>query len=82
MALYEYKCAACGTLTEKRMPMSTVTQTLKCPNCGKMARKTIGNFAVVGLSSASVSDGVPPWEGGGGGDDFGMGGDFGMDDDF
>ena len=76
LALYEYRCAACGTVTEKRMPMSAVTQTLKCPKCGKMARKTIGNFAVVGLSQAGVADGPAPWDSDGGDDDFGD--DFGM----
>lgn len=68
MALYEFRCAACGTLTEKRMPMSDVVATVACPQCGKPAARTIGNFAVVGLAKAGVGDGPAPWEEGGGGD--------------
>jgi putative FmdB family regulatory protein len=78
MALYEYACAACGTRTEKRMPMADVLQAIKCPRCGKQAKKAIGGFAVVGRADASVGDGPAPWEDGGGMDDGGFGG--GMDD--
>ncbi len=82
MALYEYLCPGCGVRTEKRMPMSDVVQAIKCPKCGKQARKAIGGFAVVGRTDASVGDGPAPWDDGGGdgldmgggGDDFGMGG--------
>ncbi len=81
MALYEYQCVACGTRTEKRMPMSDVVQSIACPKCGKTATKMIGQFAVVGISEPSIGDGPAPWDddGGdfGGDDDFGMGGDFG-----
>ena len=78
MALYEYLCAACGVRTEKRMPMADVVQSIRCPKCGKQARKAIGGFAVVGRADASVGDGPAPWEDGGddGGADMGMG-DFG-----
>ena len=81
MALYEYLCSSCGTRTEKRMPMSDVVQRIKCPKCGKQAAKTIGSWAVVGRSDASVGDGPAPWdsEDGGGDDDFGVGG-MGGDD--
>jgi putative FmdB family regulatory protein len=77
MALYEYRCAACGTLTERRMPMSDVIQAIKCPKCGKQARKTIGAFAVVGRAESSAGDGPAPWDDDG---DGGLGGDD--DDDF
>ena len=81
MALYEYLCPACGTRTEKRMPMSDVLQVIPCSKCGKQARKTIGSWAVVGVSSASIEDGPAPWDSDGGDDggDDGMGGlgDFG-----
>jgi putative FmdB family regulatory protein len=82
MALYEYLCSACGTRTEKRMPMTDVLQLIKCPKCGKQAKKTMGSWAVVGVSSASVEDGPAPWDSegdDGGGDDGlgGLGGDFG-----
>ena len=81
MALYEYHCPDCGTLTEKRMPMSDVLQFIPCPNCGKSAKKVMGNFAVLGRAEASIGDGPAPWEDGGddfGGDDdgLGMGGDM------
>jgi len=63
------------------MPMSDVLQAIKCPKCGKQARKTIGSFAVVGVSDADFGDGPAPWDSDGGGDDDfgGMGGgdDFG-----
>ena len=77
MALYEYLCSSCGTRTDKRMPMSDVVQQIACPRCGKPAKKTIGNFAVVGRAEAGLGDGPPPWDSDddGGGDDFGgMGG--------
>jgi putative FmdB family regulatory protein len=77
MALYEYACAACGTRTEKRMPMADALQAIKCPKCGKQAKKAIGGFAVVGRADASMGDGPAPWDDGGM-DDGGMGG--GMDD--
>ena len=71
MALYEYLCPACGTRTEKRMPMSDVLQQIPCSKCGKQARKTIGSWSVVGISHAGVEDGPAPWDSDGGGDDFG-----------
>jgi putative FmdB family regulatory protein len=79
MALYEYLCPACGTRTEKRMPMTDVLQVIPCSKCGKQAKKTMGSWAVVGVSSASLDDGPAPWDDGGddfGGDDGGLG-DFG-----
>jgi len=82
MALYEYHCPDCGTLTEKRMPMSDVLQFIPCPTCGKSAKKVMGNFAVLGRAEASVGDGPAPWEAGGGddfGDDDGLGMGGGMD---
>lgn len=77
MALYEYLCPACGTRTDRRMPMSDVVQQIACPSCGKQAKKTIGGFAVLGRAEAGIGDGPPPWDSddGGGDDDFGgMGG--------
>ena len=60
MALYEYNCPHCGTTFEKRMPMSEVKQRAACPKCKKMAKKTFGNFAVVGGSKAGFGDGPAP----------------------
>jgi len=77
VALYEYGCPSCKTVFEKRMPMSDVVQFLKCPKCGKRAKKTMGNFAVVGRSDAGFGDSPAPWDSDGGDDDFGGG-----DDDF
>ena len=73
MALYEYQCDACGNVFEKRMPMSDALQAVPCPNCNKMAKKVIGNFAVVGRAEPGIEDGPAPWE---------EGGDEGLDDDF
>jgi putative FmdB family regulatory protein len=77
MALYEYLCPYCNTRTEKRMPMSDVLQLIPCSHCGQQARKVIGGFAVVGISSPSVGDGPAPWDSDGGdaGGDLGLGGD-------
>jgi len=80
MALYEYLCPACGTRTERRMPMSDALQLVPCAKCGKEARKVVGNFAIVGRSEAGLGDGPAPWDDGG--DDGGLGdvdggGDFG-----
>ncbi|MCK9521262.1 MAG: zinc ribbon domain-containing protein [Dehalococcoidia bacterium] len=80
MALYEYLCSGCGTRTEKRMPMSDVLQLIPCPACGKQAKKTIGNFAVVGRSEPGIEDGPAPWDDAGGDDD--SGGDHGHSHDF
>lgn len=66
MALYEYRCPACGERFEKRMPMGDVLQLLPCPSCGAKARKVIGGFALVGRAEAGVGDGPAPWEDGGG----------------
>ncbi len=78
MALYEYYCDSCRTRFDKRMPMSDVLQLVPCTNCGKQARKTMGNFAVVGRAEASIGDGPAPWDDGGdSGDDVGHSHDFG-----
>jgi putative FmdB family regulatory protein len=77
MALYEYLCRACGTRSERRMPMSDVLQRIKCPQCGKQAEKLIGNFAIIGGAGPAATDGPAPWESDGdgdGADDDGLGG--------
>jgi putative FmdB family regulatory protein len=38
MPVYEYRCAACGHLTEQLRPMKDVDQPIKCELCG--SRKT------------------------------------------
>ncbi|MCZ2108007.1 MAG: zinc ribbon domain-containing protein [Dehalococcoidia bacterium] len=76
MALYEYYCAACGTRTEKRMPMSDVLQLIPCPTCGKQAQKVIGGWSVIGRAQESIGDGPAPWEDGG---DSGDGPEGGID---
>lgn len=76
MALYEYYCAACGTRTEKRMPMSDVLQLIPCPKCGKQAQKAIGGWSVIGRAQESIGDGPAPWEDGG---DSGEGDEGGID---
>jgi putative FmdB family regulatory protein len=62
MALYEYNCSSCGTTFEQRMPMAEVKQVMPCTNCKKDAKKTFGNFAVVGRAEAAFGDGPAPWE--------------------
>jgi putative FmdB family regulatory protein len=79
MALYEYLCDKCGNRFEKRMPMSDVLQLIDCPKCKAKAKKTLGNFAVVGSANAGFGDGADSWDDGGGMGDGGMGG-MGGDD--
>ncbi|GBD23508.1 hypothetical protein HRbin29_01174 [bacterium HR29] len=62
MALYEYRCAGCGTTFEKRMPMKDVLQFLPCPSCGQQAQKLMGTFVVVGRAEPGEEDKPPPWE--------------------
>jgi putative FmdB family regulatory protein len=40
MPIYVYECAGCGSF-ELRLPMSSVSQSLSCPDCGRGARKLI-----------------------------------------
>lgn len=77
MALYEYHCSSCGTLTQKRMPMTDVLQIIPCSKCNAQAKKVIGGFAVLGRAEASIGDGPAPWDDGGDGGDDGGGDDFG-----
>ncbi len=80
MALYEYNCPNCGNTFDKRVPMAEVKQRIKCPKCKKMAKKTLGNFAVVGLADVGFDDGSAPWDDDGGGmDGAGEMGDVPMD---
>lgn len=69
MALYEYKCDGCGNVFEQRMPMSDVLQSVPCPSCKKMAKKVIGNFALVGRAEPGIEDRPAPWEEGGSDED-------------
>ncbi|MDZ7728503.1 MAG: zinc ribbon domain-containing protein [Dehalococcoidia bacterium] len=58
MALYEYLCESCKGgkphRFELRMPMKDAVQFAPCPRCGKQAQKTIGSFAVTGLSKSGM----------------------------
>ncbi|MCS7295961.1 MAG: zinc ribbon domain-containing protein [Chloroflexota bacterium] len=62
MALYEYRCANCGTTFERRMPMTDVLQFVPCPSCGQQAQKLMGTFVVVGRAEPTEADKPPPWE--------------------
>lgn len=73
MPLYEYLCAACGTRTEKLMRVSELKAAIRCPKCGKQAKKAISAFSVAGISKG----GDDSWESMGDGE-----GDLGGDDDW
>lgn len=45
MALYEYRCADCGTEFEQRRPMSEADSSAECPACGKQAARLPSVFA-------------------------------------
>lgn len=45
MALYEYRCSACGAEFERRRPMSEADDPSDCPTCGKESRRLPSVFA-------------------------------------
>lgn len=45
MALYEYRCPACGAEFERRRPMSEANAPADCPSCGKESRRLPSVFA-------------------------------------
>lgn len=45
MALYEYRCSACGEEFERRKPMSEADSPADCPACGKEAGRLPSVFA-------------------------------------
>lgn len=45
MALYEYRCLACGAEFERRSPMSEADDPSDCPTCGKESRRLPSVFA-------------------------------------
>ena len=45
MALYEYRCADCGTEFEQRKPMREADSPAECPSCGKQAARLPSVFA-------------------------------------
>ena len=66
MPIYEFSCAACGRVFERKRPVEKAGQGARCPDCGKNAQRIFG-AAIIGV--------------GGGGDDFGDLGDLaGMPD--
>ena len=62
MPIYEFNCAACGRVFERKRPVEKASQGARCPDCGKNAQRVFG-AAIIGV--------------GGGGDDFGDLGDLG-----
>lgn len=45
MALYEYRCPACGAEFERRRPMSEADAPADCPSCGKASWRLPSVFA-------------------------------------
>jgi putative FmdB family regulatory protein len=37
---YDYRCD-CGEVVERNFPMDDIKQKVKCPACGKMAKKAV-----------------------------------------
>lgn len=61
MPIYEFSCAECGRVFERKRPVEKASQGARCPDCGKSAQRIFG-AAIIGV---------------GGGDDFGDLGDLG-----
>ncbi len=61
MPIYEFNCASCGKVFERKRPVEKASQGARCPECGKGAQRIFG-AAIIGV---------------GGGDDFGDLGDLG-----
>jgi putative FmdB family regulatory protein len=49
MPLYDYQCSHCGPFKELR-PLSEWDQDVKCPNCGRAARRMIANPRLQSMS--------------------------------
>lgn len=43
MPTYEYECRACGQEFERDFSMSDMKPQVRCPACGKMAKRAIKN---------------------------------------
>jgi putative FmdB family regulatory protein len=41
MAVYEFKCSHCSTITERNMSMKDETHTVPCVQCGDVAHRII-----------------------------------------
>jgi len=46
MAIYEYECE-CGEEIERTNSMADMKKTVKCPKCGKMAKRAIRNRTAI-----------------------------------
>lgn len=60
MPIYEFRCEACGELTEKIC--RTDTAEIACPKCEKTARRAVSVFAA-GSGSSSAAPACRPTSG-------------------
>ncbi len=47
MPIYEYYCDACLKVHQDRRPVEQREEAAKCPRCGAVARRTLGNAGFV-----------------------------------
>jgi len=53
MPLYDFRCAACGTVFEQRQSLSMLGQPLPCPTCGTpTAERLVSAPAVLGRAAS------------------------------
>lgn len=56
MALYEYRCAKCGSDFDKFVSITKTAVKVHCPTCGSArVKRKLSSFSTVGASSAKSS---------------------------
>lgn len=56
MALYEYRCAKCGSDFDKLVSIRKTAIKVNCPACGSArVKRKLSTFSTVGASSGQVS---------------------------
>jgi putative FmdB family regulatory protein len=56
MPIYEYRCKACGEKFGKLVRMSTKTEEVECPKCGRrQAEKAISLFGNLSASASPIT---------------------------
>jgi putative FmdB family regulatory protein len=56
MPLYDFRCAACGTVFEHRLPLAALGQPVPCPTCGvPTAERLVSRPALLGRATAGAA---------------------------
>jgi putative FmdB family regulatory protein len=59
MPIYEYKCSACGEVTEKLCKIADRNNPTLCKTCHAVAHPILSSFSVQGQSSLETRDSCP-----------------------